>query len=73
MNEFVEGDVVICGSGQAGSLAQLAGKDVWVLLQNGDIWVGQTHAIRLPQDKADLESCPLNVEKVEKTRSVRTD
>jgi hypothetical protein len=62
-NSFREGDVVICGSGQAGSLVQ-EGSDVWVLLTNGDIWTGPENRIRHPQDQADLDAAPLEVEKI---------
>lgn len=72
MNEFVEGDVVITNLGQAGSIAQLTGKDVWVLLRNGDLWVGQIHGIRLPQGKEDLDACPIDVVRAEIKRSIRS-
>lgn len=66
MNDsFKEGDVVIVISSQAGSVVQIKVKEVWVLLRNGDIWTGPMHQVRFPQDKADLESCPLNVERIE--------
>ena len=66
MTDFEEGSVVICSTSQAGTLVQVAGKDVWVLLANGDVWVGQAHHIRYPQDQADLDACPLNVDRLEK-------
>ena len=49
MNDFVEGVVVIVGSGQAGTIVEVTGRDVWVLLRNGDVWVGPMNQIRLPQ------------------------
>lgn len=64
MNEFVEGNVVICTTHQAGTLIHIKLKSVWVLLANGDIWVGNIHDVRLPQDQADLDSCPFNVERL---------
>lgn len=73
MKDFAEGDIVICVTSQAGTIAQIAGKDVWVLLQNGDIWVGLTHDIRFPQNQEDLDACPLNIERLAKARSVRLD
>jgi len=66
MSDFVEGVVVICGSGQAGSIVQIDGRDVWVLLRNGDVWVGSSNQCRIPQDEADLNACPLDVERLEK-------
>lgn len=64
--QFKEGSVVICNTGQAGTLVQIAGKEVWVLLRNSDVWVGQVHHIRSPQDQADLDACPIDVERLEK-------
>lgn len=63
---FEEGSVVICSTGQAGTLTQVIGGDVWVLLANKDLWVGTTTQIRYPQDRADLDACPLEVERLEK-------
>jgi hypothetical protein len=63
--KFKAGEVVIVSSGQAGTLADVIGKNVWVLLANGDVFVGEDYQIRYPQDKADLENCPLNVERLE--------
>jgi hypothetical protein len=71
MNDFKDGDVVIVNSGQAGTLIQ-TGKNVWVFLRNGNIWVGPIHNIRLPQDQADLDSCPLDVPREEEKRSIRS-
>jgi hypothetical protein len=71
MNEFVEGVVVIVGSGQAGTIVEVTGRDIWVLLRNGDVWVGPVNQCRLPQDQADLDSAPLNVERLEKRPELR--
>lgn len=71
MNEFVEGSVVICGSTQAGTIVQIANREVWILLRNGDLWVGPIHQIRFPQDNADLEACPIDVERLEKKGDFR--
>jgi len=72
MNEvkdvFEEGSVVICGTSQAGTITDIFKRNVWVLLQNGDIWVGSVGQIRFPQDQADLDACPLNVERLETKR-----
>ena len=65
MNNFVEGSVVICGSAQSGTVIQ-TGRDVWVLVLNGDIWVGPSHQCRFPQDQSDLDAAPLNVDRLEK-------
>lgn len=64
MDSFEEGSVVICGSGQSGSIVQM-GKDMWVLLLNNDIWIGSSHQCRFPQDEEDLKNCPLDVERFE--------
>jgi hypothetical protein len=69
MSEFVEGNVVICGTQQAGSIIHTDGRNVWVLLRNGNIWVGFINQIRMPQDQADLDACPLDVERAEKPRT----
>lgn len=63
MNNFVDGSVVICGSGQSGTVIQ-TGKDMWILLLNGDIWIGPTHTVRFPQDQADLDAAQLNVDRL---------
>ena len=68
--EFIEGDVVICGSGQAGTVIQ-SGRDVWVFLRNGDVWTGPAHQIRFPQDQADLDAAPINVERLEAKRVIQ--
>lgn len=64
MKEFVEGDVAICATTQAGTVIEVDGTGVWILLANGDIWVGPFHQCRYPQDEADLAACPLNVERL---------
>jgi len=69
--EFVEGQVVICGTGQCGTIAQKSGKEIWILLRNGDLFVGQDYQIRVPQSQEDLDSCPLNVDRVETKRETR--
>jgi hypothetical protein len=71
MNDFVEGVVVIVGSGQAGTIVEVTGRDVWVLLRNGDVWIGPMSQIRLPQDQADIDAAPLNVERLEKRPEIR--
>ena len=66
MKNFVEGDIVIVDTGQSGCIAQLIGKDVWVLLKNNDIFVGLTHQLRYPQGQDDLEACPFDVDRLVK-------
>jgi hypothetical protein len=65
MNEYKEGDVVICSTTQAGTVFSIYQKTVGVILANNDIWVGPIHDLRHPQDQADLDSRPLNVERFE--------
>ncbi len=73
MNNIDEGSVVICSTTQAGTVIQ-AGSEVWVLLANGDIWTGPAHGLREPQDQADLDACPLEVERfVEREKAKRMD
>ncbi len=68
-NEVVAvGDVVIVGTGQAGTVDELA-DDIWVLLRNGDIWVGPYHKARHPQSQEDLDMCPIDVERLEAKRA----
>lgn len=66
MNGFEEGSVVICSTGQAGTITEISGRDVWILLRNNDIWVGPVNQCRLPQDQADLDAAPIDVERLEK-------
>ena len=71
MDSFEEGNVVIVSTSQAGTLIQIVKNDVWVLLTNRDIWTGPLHGIRYPQDQADLDAAPLNVERLEEKRTIR--
>lgn len=70
---FKEGDVVICATSQAGTIAQITGDSVWVFLRNFDIWVGATHGIRLPQSQEDLDACPVDVERPEPKIVIRSN
>lgn len=63
MNNIDEGCVVITKTTQAGTVIQMDGSEAWVLLANGDIWTGPLHSVREPQDQADLNACPLEVER----------
>ena len=74
MNDFVEGDVVICcDSGQAGTIIESNKREVWVLLRNGNIWVNSANMLRMPQDQADLDACPIEVERIEHKPRSRED
>lgn len=71
MDKIKVGDVVVCPTGQAGTVDEVLGSDTWVILRNGNIWVGPTKYLRLPQGTDDLDSCPVEVDrpepKIEKT------
>ena len=68
------GDVVIsCGSGQCGTLVDVIGDMAWVLFRNGDVSVGPKKMLRIPQDQADQDSCPIDVEHIEAKRIIRED
>jgi preprotein translocase subunit YajC len=73
MSNFESGNVVIVNSGQAGTIVQITGKEVWVLLANGDVWTGVSHQLIFPQDEAHLAACPLNVERLEAKRIIRSE
>lgn len=60
-----EGTVVICGTGQAGTIVQNIKGDLMILLANGNIWVGPSHQCRVPQDTEDLAACPIEVDRFE--------
>jgi hypothetical protein len=66
MSDFEEGVVVVVSSGQAGTIVEVNGRDIWALLRNNDIWVGPMNQIRLPQGEEDLAACPIDVERLEK-------
>ena len=70
MNDIKEGSIVICDSGQSGCLTHLDGREASVLLKNLDMWHGLVNKLRLPQDEADLEACPLNVDREPKMEKV---
>jgi preprotein translocase subunit YajC len=65
MKKFEIGDVVIVGTGQAGTIVSV-GKNIEVLLINKDIWYGFESQVRYPQDAADLAACPLEFDKYSK-------
>ena len=73
MNNFKDGDIVIVSTHQSGCIIQISNKDAWVLLKNGDVWIGPIHSIREPQGQNDLLACPLNVDREENKRTIRSE
>lgn len=59
----MHGEVVICGSSQAGTVVLEAEGSVWVLTRSKDIWIGPKSQCRAPQNQEDLDACPLVVER----------
>lgn len=64
-NEALEGTVVIIPTGQAGSIVNCGPNDIWVLLRNGDIWVGSAKLAYEPQSAEELALAPLEVDRFE--------
>lgn len=64
MTEFNEGDVVIVQTGQAGTVIQAIGRDLMVLLANGNIWQGNDGHCYHPADDV-LALAPLEVDRFE--------
>lgn len=62
--EFREGDVVIAGTGQAGTVVQVIGRDLMVLLANSNIWQGNDGHCYHP-DADVLAAAPLEVDRFE--------
>ena len=62
MKKLREGSVVIVSTGQAGTITHID-TQAQVLLANGDLWHGPEHGCRFPQDQADLDACPLEVDR----------
>lgn len=62
--QFKEGDVVIAGTGQAGTVIQVNGRDLMVLLTNMLIWQGSDGHCYHP-DADVLAAAPLNVDRFE--------
>lgn len=65
MKKFEVGDVVICGTGQSGTITYV-GSNIEVLLINKDLWYGFETQIRYPQDAEDLANCPIEVDRYKK-------
>lgn len=72
-NFFKEGSVVICDTGQAGTVTHLDGSDASVLLRNSEMWHGMVNRLRAPQSQADLDACPIEVEKTPKLQKISRD
>jgi hypothetical protein len=65
-----EGQIVISiRTGQSGTVVKNETDDLWVLLRNGDILVELSNMFRFPQGEEDLNSCPIDVERLE-SRSI---
>jgi hypothetical protein len=62
MEKYSEGDVVIVATGQAGTVCAI-GRELCVFLANGDLWYGMDSTCRFPQDKADLDAAPREVDR----------
>jgi hypothetical protein len=62
MTQFREGDVVICGTGQAGTVISANSRDLGVLLTNGEIWYGSDGHCYHP-DEETLAAAPLEVDR----------
>jgi len=66
MAKIKEGSVVICATGQAGTVVDDSiDTNICVLLRNSDLWFGPAYQCRLPQSKEDLDACPLDVDRFE--------
>lgn len=64
MTEINEGAVVIVATtGQAGTFVGQNSQHAGVLLANGDMWYGHAGEMREPQDQADLDAAPLEVDR----------
>lgn len=59
------GTIVICATGQAGTIEWISGNTASVLLRNNDVWCGPLSQCREPQDQADLDACPIDVPRPE--------
>jgi len=63
MSKFKAGDVVIVSTRQAGTVWFDDGREVAVLLANGDYWYGDPEDCRKPAHPDELKACVLNVPK----------
>lgn len=62
MIEVRAGDIVIVGSGQVGTVDSI-GKDICVLLANGNLWYGFESQIRVNPTREEQDACPLDVDR----------
>lgn len=63
--------VLVAPSGQAGTVVSVNGESIWVLLRNGELWVGPSSMIREPQSDEDLAAAPVEVSRPEPKRKRR--
>lgn len=72
MNDINEGSVVIVNSGQIGTVVQLSG-DAWVLLSNGNIWIGNPNMTHIPQSQEEIDlAAALNLDRFEGRETAKT-
>lgn len=62
MIKYNEGDVVIVGTQQAGTVISLY-KQYCVLLANGNLWYGFESQMHYPTNQEELDACPLEVDR----------
>ena len=61
---MTEGTVVVCPSGQIGTVVTYTSDQAQVLLRNGEIWTGTAKQLREPQP-GEVEHAPVNVDRKE--------
>lgn len=66
-----EGDLTIVDTGQAGTVVQVSGTTIQVLLRSGEIWAGEVSRCREPQSPEDLAVAPIEVPRLEPKRKRR--
>jgi hypothetical protein len=54
--------VVICTTGQAGTVIWATATDLGIRLRNGDLWAGPSSQCRYPQSREELDAAPKNVD-----------
>jgi len=62
MIKYEEGEVVIVGTGQAGTVIGLY-KQYIVLLANGNLWYGFESQMHRPTSREELDLCPLETDR----------
>lgn len=65
MAQLKDGDVVIVGSGQAGTVIENVRGSVVVLLANYDLWTGPSTQVHIPTSPEELAQAPLEVDRFE--------